>query len=145
MQISDAGDTVNVTYAYDGLHDMIYETNTLAASGTVATTDFYYSGQQAGLEADPRLPSSPTDDATAVGHQFVYSPRYVDSPILDTQTTYTVVFGSWSSAANTYYFLDGCQLQRERPQPIPAASSRSVTSIPPMEWRRSTTLIIRRS
>ena len=64
VQISDAGDTVNVTYAYDGLHDMIYETNTLAASGTVATTDFYYSGQQM-LEADPRLPSSPTDRRNA--------------------------------------------------------------------------------
>ena len=76
---------------------------------------------------------------TAVAHQFVYSPRYVDSPILDTQTTYTVVSGSWSSSINTYYFLTDANYN------VTAATNssgvvRSVTSIPRMEWRRSTTL-----
>ena len=107
--ISDTSGTVNVCYCYDGLHNMIVETNTLAPAGTVSTTDFYYSGQQL-LEAEPRLPSSPTAyPPPAVAHQWVNLPRYVDSPILDTQTTYTVVSGSWSSAVNLR-FLDGCQL-----------------------------------
>ena len=39
--------------------------------------------------------------------QYVYSPRYVNPPILDTQTvsTYSASTTSWSAASGSYYFL----------------------------------------
>ncbi len=83
---------------------MIVRVNNLAASDEVSTTDIYYSGQQV-IEEGPRLPSSPASDAAAVAHQYVYSPRSVNTPILDTQTSYTVVSSAWASATATYYFL----------------------------------------
>ena len=103
--VSNASDSINVSYFYDALGNMIVRVNNLAASGEVSTTDIYYSGQQV-LEEDPRLPSSPSSDApAAVAHQYVYSPRSINTPILDTQTSYTVVSSEWASATSTYYFL----------------------------------------
>ncbi len=102
--VSNTSDSINVSYFYDALGNMIVRVNNLAASGTVSTTDIYYSGQQV-LEEDPRLPASPASDAAAVAHQYVYSPRSINTPILDTQTSYTVVSEAWTSATATYYFL----------------------------------------
>ena len=83
---------------------MIVRVNNLTATDKVSTTDIYYSGQQV-VEEDPRLPASPDGTATAVAHQYVYSPRSINTPILDTQTSYTVVSGDWASTQATYYFL----------------------------------------
>ena len=83
-------------------------TDNLAATGTVSTTDFYYSGPGGQvLEERPRLPSSPIDGSTAVTQQYVYSPRYVDASILRTQTTatYSTSGSTWSSTTVTYYYL----------------------------------------
>ena len=102
--VSNTSDSIDVSQFYDALGNMIVRVNNLAASGEVSTTDIYYSGSQV-LEEDPRLPTDPASDATAVGHQYIYSPRSVNTPILDTQTSYTVVSESWTSASSTYYFL----------------------------------------
>ncbi len=102
--LSNTSDSINVSYFYDALGNMIVRVNNLTASDEVSTTDIYYSGQQV-LEEDPRLPTGPASDAAAVAHQYVYSPRSVNTPILDTLTTYTVASGAWTSATSTYYFL----------------------------------------
>jgi YD repeat-containing protein len=100
------GTGVDISYQYDGLGDMTVRTDNLAAAGTAATTFFYYAGQQM-IESVQQTPASPGDGATTVTNQYVYSPRYVNSPILDTQTTstYSVGSSSWSSSSSTYYFL----------------------------------------
>ena len=102
--VTNTSDSINVSYFYDGVGNMIMRVNTLTASDKVSTTDIYYSGQQV-VEEDPRLPASPDGTATAVAHQYVYSPRSVNTPILDTQTSYTVVSSDWASTQATYYFL----------------------------------------
>ena len=53
----DAG-SIDVSYQYDGLGNMIVRVNNMAPSGQVSTTDIYYSGQQV-LEERDRLPSAP--------------------------------------------------------------------------------------
>ena len=85
---------------------MVVRTNNLAASGEAATTFFYYAGPQM-IQSVQQTPASPADGATTVTDQYVYSPRYVNSPILDTQTvsTYRAQSRSWSSPAPPYYFL----------------------------------------
>ena len=97
---------IDVSYQYDGLGRLIVRTDNTAASGTVSTTDLYYAGDQV-LEERDRLPASPAAGATAMTQQFVWSPRYVDSPVLRTQTTATYSEGtsSWSSSTATYYYL----------------------------------------
>ena len=103
-QVSNTSDSIDVSYFYDALGNMIVRVNNLTASDKVSTTDIYYSGQQV-VEEDPRLPTSPDGTATAVAHQYVYSPRSINTPILDTQTSYTVVSAAWLRATASYYFL----------------------------------------
>ena len=59
------------------------------------------------IQSVQQTPAPPSDGATTVTDQYVYSPRYVNTPILDTQTTatYSAESSSWSSSASTYYFL----------------------------------------
>ena len=100
------GTGVDISYGYDGLGDMAVRTDNLAATGMAATTFFYYAGPQM-IQSVQQTPASPADGATTVTDQYVYSPRYVNSPILDTQTvsTYSASTTSWSAASGSYYFL----------------------------------------
>ena len=96
------GGTVIATYAYDGQNRLIV---TDVAGGL--TTDRYYAGDQM-LSSIDRAPGSPSNGDTYSATQYVWSPRYVDAPILRTQATFTYSSageGSWSSSTSTIYYL----------------------------------------
>ena len=52
------GDSIDISYSYDGLGRMITRTDNKVPAGKTATTDYYYSGQQM-LESSQRAPASP--------------------------------------------------------------------------------------
>ena len=101
------GSTINVNYAYDGLGNAIVSINNLAPAGTASTTDMYYAGQQM-IESVQQQPTSPENGETAVTSQYVFSPRYVDSPILFTAITATydaTIQHLVAASIDTYYYL----------------------------------------
>ena len=86
---------------------MAVRTDNLAATGMAATTFFYYAGPQM-IQSVQQTPASPADGATTVTDQYVYSPRYVNAPILDTQTVSTYSASNQDRGlqpASRYYFL----------------------------------------
>ena len=86
---------------------MIVSINNLASAGTASTTNMFYAGQQM-IESVQQQPTSPENGETAVTTQYVFSPRYVDSPILFTAitATYDATSSSWSTTStSTYYYL----------------------------------------
>ncbi len=104
------GTSIDISYSYDGLGRMITRTDNKAVSGTAATTDYYYAGQQM-LESDQRPPTSLNNGATRTSEQYVWSARYVDSPIESdtTVSTYSAASGgSWTAATpdRLYYLTD---------------------------------------
>ena len=109
-----AGTTINVGYGYDALGREITRTDNTAAAGTVATTDLYYAGQQL-LETTDRSPlppgegqgEGPANGATAVTQQYVWSARYVDSPVESDRTvsTYSTTTEQWTAATDRLYYL----------------------------------------
>ena len=113
VNVSNGG-SINVSYAYDGLGRLITRTDNNAGAGAVATTDYYYAGQQL-LESIDRSPlplgegqgeGSPANDATMLDEQYVWSARYVDSPIESDSTVSTYTTGSgWTAATDRLYYL----------------------------------------
>ena len=80
----------------------------------MATTDLYYAGQQL-LETADRSPlppgegqgEGPANGATAVTQQYVWSARYVDSPVESDRTvsTYNSSTQTWTAATDRLYYL----------------------------------------
>ena len=114
VNVSGDDGAINVSYGYDGLGREITRTDNTAAAGTVATTDLYYAGQQL-LESCDRSPlplgegegeGFPANGATAVVEQYVWSARYVDSPIESDRTVSTYSTGSgWRPTTDRLYYL----------------------------------------
>ncbi len=98
---------IDVSYSYDGLGRMITRTNNNAAPTSAAITDYYYAGQQM-LESDQRAPATLNDGETRTTQQYVWSARYVDSPIESDTTTSTYSSGTWTAGlpVRDYYLTD---------------------------------------
>ena len=107
---------INVSYTYDGLGRLVTRTDNVAGTTTV----YYYAGQQL-LQSEQYSPSptgggaggegSFADGTTCTTEQYVWSARYVDSPIETDSTVWTYSAadgGSWSAAApdRLYYLTD---------------------------------------
>ncbi len=90
------GGSINISYSYDGLGRLIARTDNNATATQSATTDYYYAGQQM-LESETARRLSPTGGAKYTSEQYVWSARYVDSPIESDTTTYT-----YSTASSTW-------------------------------------------
>jgi RHS repeat-associated protein len=93
------GTTVLATYQYDGNGSLI------VVDENGVTTDRYYANGQL-LESIDRAPTSPTDGATYMTEQYVWSASNPNSLISRTQTTFTysTSTSSWSASTPTAYF-----------------------------------------
>ena len=103
-------DQVNISYSYDGLGRLIARTDNTALATVSTTTDYYYAGSQT-LESLQAPPATLNGGATVAVEQYVWSPRYVDSPVESdaTVSTYSAAGGgSWTagSTATLYYLTD---------------------------------------
>ena len=123
------GTGVDISYRYDGSANGRADDN-LAATATAATIFYYFAGPQM-IQSVHQQPASPADGTKTETDQYVFSPRYVNVPILDTQTVLrTRLHNIVVRASATYYFSDRRQLQRQRAFWIPAARSSSAMSTP---------------
>ncbi len=108
VKVTD-GSSISISYAYDGLGRLITRTDNNATATQSATTDYYYAGQQM-LESDQRPPVSPSGGSQYTTEQYVWSARYVDSPIESDTTTYSYSTASSTWTAGTpsrlYYLTD---------------------------------------
>ena len=99
---------MSVSYTYDGLGRMVTRTDNLADT----TTDYYYCGQQ--MLQSVQLSPSPTgvgdgssgtlnNPTVSTTVQYIWSPRYVDSPI-ESETTQATYNGTWTTGSSTEQF-----------------------------------------
>ena len=86
VSVTGNSGAINVSYTYDGLGRLVTRTDNVAGTTTV----YYYAGQQL-LQSEQYSPSptgggaggegSFADGTTCTTEQYVWSARYVDSPI----------------------------------------------------------------
>ena len=116
VNVTGNSGAINVSYTYDGLGRLVTRTDNVAGTTTV----YYYAGQQL-LQSEQYSPSptgggaggegSFADGTTCTTVQYVWSARYVDSPIETDSTVWTYSTadgGSWTAGApdRLYYLTD---------------------------------------